>query len=302
MSRDIFVNAIKHSDPAGQISIKIDNGKETQVEVVDSHILPIGMHAGLSSSGDVIKQFNPKVCVIDGIIESVSEVHHIFDYFNRTGEAITIFARGFADDVISTISKNRLRKTLDCVPVVIGVDTTSMNYMVDVSVICNSDIVSSVKGELISSIDPESLPQIKILEQNRGSTKIVLEKEHPGLAYHKMRVEEKRKSSHEALQENFHSRIKLLSGKSTHITLGKNCGDLCGVMKDRIDMSIRAHISILRFGMSSLCGSIYFKELFNLGLKLVPTSAIFLGIKSAFDAYELLNDTSEFIIKDRHES
>ena len=301
-SLSILLTALTMSDPASQVSIRIDNSKQTQVEIVDNHILPIGMHTGLvSCSGGNIKMSNPKVCIIDGIIESVSEVHHIFSHFNETGEGIVIIARGFADDVISTISKNRLRKTLDCLPIVIGVDVESMNYLADLSVICGTDVLSSTKGELISSIDPKELSTISTLEQNTTTTRITVD-ESPSLIHHRNRVEEKRKRSHEALQENFSSRLRLLSGKCTNIILGKDCGDACGIMKDRIGFGIKAHSSILRLGISNLGGSHHFFDLVNSGIGFLPSGALYYGTKCALKSHKLLNDTSKFIIKDRYES
>lgn len=99
------------------------------------------------------------VC-IDGYVETVSEIHHLLSEASETHDWIVIFLRGMADDVKHTLKVNHDRCTLNVIPVVVDFDLTGINTLNDLATVTGCDLISSNKGDLISSIRLSSLPKI----------------------------------------------------------------------------------------------------------------------------------------------
>ena len=52
-----------------------------------------------ASGASIISLHNPKILCVDGIVESMSEIHRVIGRSHETGQPVVIFARGFNDDV-----------------------------------------------------------------------------------------------------------------------------------------------------------------------------------------------------------
>lgn len=99
---------------------------------------------------------NPKILVIDGMIESVSEIHHIFSWLNESKHSAVLFVRSLSDDVLNTINVNNARKTLDVIVYRANFDIEHANTLVDVATVSGARFISTLTGDLISSIDVNS--------------------------------------------------------------------------------------------------------------------------------------------------
>jgi hypothetical protein len=97
------------------------------------------------------------ISCIDGYIESVSEIHHLLSSLSENKEACIIFCRGMSDDVLHTIKVNNERKTLQVYPFLVPFDAENVNTIVDIAVVSDSDVTSSLKGDLISAIETKNL-------------------------------------------------------------------------------------------------------------------------------------------------
>jgi chaperonin GroEL (HSP60 family) len=102
----------------------------------------------------------PRVACIDGLIESVSEIHHLLESAAETKEPCAIFVRGAAEDVKQTLKINYDRGHLRVVLCAVPFDLEGMNTLNDIATIAGCDLVSSLKGDLISSIRINELPVV----------------------------------------------------------------------------------------------------------------------------------------------
>lgn len=103
---------------------------------------------------------SPRVVCIDGYVESVSELHHLLEAAAVTKDQVVVFLRGMSDDVKHTLKVNNDRGSLCVVPIVVQFDLQGINSLNDVSIACGANLVSSTKGDLISSIDLLSAPRV----------------------------------------------------------------------------------------------------------------------------------------------
>lgn len=108
-----------------------------------------------------------RVFCIDGYIESVSEIHHLLENLSTQKVPCFLFVRGLSEDVLHTIKVNNNRKTLMLFPYVVPYDVDNVNVLVDIAVASNTDVVSSLKGQLISSIDMSSFGTFDHVIANR---------------------------------------------------------------------------------------------------------------------------------------
>lgn len=94
----------------------------------------------------------PRIVCVDGFVESVSELHHLLEEAAEAREPLLLFVRGLADDVKNTLKVNYDRGSLRVVPVIARFDLDGINVLNDVAVSCGADLVSSNRGDLISSV------------------------------------------------------------------------------------------------------------------------------------------------------
>ena len=102
----------------------------------------------------------PRVLVVDGYVESASEAHRVLDGCSRAGDALLVCCRGSSDDVAHTVAVNRARGTLQAYVLTFPYDLDDANTLVDVATLLGDDVVSSLKGQLISTVDPSALPRV----------------------------------------------------------------------------------------------------------------------------------------------
>lgn len=112
---------------------------------------------------------NARVCCIDGFIENIAEIHHLLTYFSESRQDCLLFIRGASNDVLNTIKVNYDRRTLSLIPYIVSFDLESVNTLVDLAVVSGTDVVSSTKGQTISSIKPENLGNVEFCYASQSS-------------------------------------------------------------------------------------------------------------------------------------
>lgn len=126
------------------------------VEFVDSYEFK---HTSKAVDGTVTMD-GAKVLVADGYIETVAEIHNVLDACGRENERLLICGRGFSDDVMHTLAVNRGRGTLAAYALTFPFDENDANTLVDVAAIVGGDVVSSIKGQLYSTVNVGALPRV----------------------------------------------------------------------------------------------------------------------------------------------
>ena len=132
------------------------------LELISGNKFKINAHPLFINSGKVKKwdRENVTVVIIDGLIEKVSEIDKILAAASELKKPVVFFCRGYSDDVANTLMVNFVKETLDVIPVVVPYDLVGSNMLKDIAVCCNTDVVSSLKGQLISAIKFEDCPNI----------------------------------------------------------------------------------------------------------------------------------------------
>ena len=165
------------------------------------------------------KEKEVKCIVIDGMIESVGEIHHLLEKASSTKEPYVVFVRSLNEDVRRTIVLNLKRGTINLIPVEVGFDENTLNILNDIAVACNVDVISSYKGDLISTStkrDPTAVEEVLI----SNDTICIVNNENTGvLESHLKYLKSKRDSCYET-KYLFENRIRSLSSGKIVLKIG----------------------------------------------------------------------------------
>ena len=166
--RNILSTVVANSSLTTNISIKKSSNWKTYVDINPG--FSFSLKSLLKEEGRIL--LKPKVIPIDGYIESVSEMHHILSYLSENPSPALLFSRGMSEDVLHTIKVNNDRGTLDIHPFVVPFDLDSANTLVDLAVVGGTDVTSSLKGDLISSIDMKSIGEFESCTISGGNLRV----------------------------------------------------------------------------------------------------------------------------------
>lgn len=224
---------------------------------------------------------NVSLLMVDGVIESVTEIHRVLTFAAEKKVPIVIVARSFADDVRQTIVTNNARRSFSVLPIVVPADARNINTIRDISIVCGSSVVSSITGEVLSGKTGESLISVNAVRFLRGNLTIVGgERTAAATDAHRCSLVESRQEAHHEMLPHFDSRIKSLTPNHVLVRVPSRGLEDSGLFDDitdvfrlvraiheygvhidengDIDVTLRA-LSALRFAKAQL------KLLFSLG-------------------------------------
>ena len=227
----------------GKIFIEKTPSATFSVELVNGFTFNI--EPGWSSS---IKLLNPRIICIDGYVESVSEIHHLLQSFSETKETALLVTRGLSDDVLHTLKVNWERGALKIFPVKSPFDLEGINTLADISTVVGGDVVSSLKGNLISSIDLSILPMVNEVSLFDKKMTIRISQRSKRVDEHISNLKKRRDDSqHEDTSDLLNKRIKSLSPSQVIIRIpeGRDFIKKTGL----IDHSIRLFSFLVQNGI-----------------------------------------------------
>lgn len=231
-----------------------ENKENTFISKTTGYKFPIqNSEVFCSSSGlSKIKINSPVVLVIDGFIESIAEIDGLVQESFSKKCPMIIFSRGFSDDVQNTLGVNYSHGHLRIIPITVPYDSVGSNLINDITVVCGADLVSSLKGELVSSRQWSDLIPIDSIEIDPTHKSCYIENKltENSIKIHRRNLRKKRSES-SSLQEIeiIDQRLSCVSGDGVCINLGEDLGDLRGIYRDRISTHIRAYKSSSKFGI-----------------------------------------------------
>jgi len=259
------------------------------------------------------KRSNVKCFIIDGFIESVSEVHHLLESLSSSKDPGVLFARGFSEEVIATLAVNYKRKTLDVVPIQVPYDLKGMNMLKDLAVACGSDVVSSLKGELISSIEFDEWPYIESVSIDLGNVMIHHEKSDRNVRVHVIDLTKQREKAIPDKADLIDLRIKSLTSNRVDIFLDQEYSEFFHLYMHRMELGIRLMSDVARSGIISIKDNISvanlssrygqianntFRTLHDMKFSITSAMAVIIGIRRGISAAESANSVGAFIMRD----
>lgn len=242
----IFESSILLSGFGGKIFVEKSSAQVNSIELVSGFSFPV------TNDWDIITKFkNSRVICIDGYIESVSEIHHLLEGCSSSKESLVLVSRGFSNDVLHTLRVNWDRGSLKVFPAIVPFDLEGINQINDIAIVTGGDLVSSSKGDLISSIKIHNYPQVDEINIFPGKIIILSKKSKERINSHVEHLKRKRddKSDIEDISRLIDKRIKSLTPSQVIIKL---IDDKNFIKRSQlIDIGLRHISSIMKTGVES---------------------------------------------------
>lgn len=281
--RQLFLSTVELAGSNGTVIIERALAKEV-VELVTGYVFELSPMINVSA-----KFIEPRVTFIDGYIESVSEIHSLLEAAAVTKEPILLFVRGMSQDVQHTLAVNYTRGSLRVVPISVQFDTEGINTLKDLAIIAGSDVISSAKGDLISSITLDSLSRIEKATVHSGKLVLVNQSTTHAVSNHVNSLKKMREDKDvEALATLYDKRIRSLSPRHVSVRL-----------KDDIEFIRRSQALDYAFrGVRSLrdYGMITFNSPVSSGRELTMTAHA--AVKHAMSFLNLMSGVGLVVVND----
>ncbi len=219
-----------------------------------------------------------------------------------------IIARGFKEEVLATLGINFVRGTLNCIPIQLDTGLSTINTLKDIAISTKANMVSSLKGELISSIKYDELHETDFISagckeltiHNKSSIKII----SMHIRHLRKKIEEEES---EAIIKLLEDRISALSPNLISINLGTHLGEMRGLYKDRISQLIGILNTVCKDGIIDIGNFEFVSTVFkqtsctlNINdFNFVPAGAFYEGMKIGILTSHSIKNSAGFIVEDR---
>ena len=143
----IIEEATSIAGAAGRLTIDDTVGTETVVKSFLGNCFEVKTHE-VFSNGVEFKNNNYfdncRVFILDGYIESMSEIERLVQEVYKENCECVIFSRGLSSDVANTLAVNFTRGNLKIVPYVVPFDEEGVNVLSDIACVVGGDVISSL--------------------------------------------------------------------------------------------------------------------------------------------------------------
>lgn len=165
---DILLYILNSCEENTKVTIKKSTSHNTFIEETEGYSFQVNHLLKTIYSSFV----DARIACIDGYIENVTELHRLLTDLSESKTACLIFCRGMSDDVLHTIKVNNDRQTILVIPFVVPFDVENVNTIVDIAVVSGTDVLSSNKGDLISSLDIKKTGKVERVDVHNNVVSI----------------------------------------------------------------------------------------------------------------------------------
>lgn len=219
-AKNVFEWIVKNSSTERVIELESSYNEWITIKKEDNIFFSVDFDCSFLGTKNALEMKNYRFAIIDGYIESVSEIHHMLHFAAKNKEPHVIFCFGMSDEVKQVIIQNNAKRITQIFPVSMSITEETVNILNDIALLHKSDIISSMKGQTISQEMRKELKTGNSITFTRkgfsinplSSTKDI--KSH--IRYLKKRIEE---SPPDANTDIIRTRIKNMNSKSLKIYL-----------------------------------------------------------------------------------
>ena len=272
----------------GKVSIEETELDVPSIEVFDGYRFMTITIESARRINAVLQIKTPRCLVIDGLIESLGEIASLLDSANQTNEPLVIFARGFDKEVVNTVAFNNSRETLNVTLIRVPYDVESVNVLNDIAVVCQTDVISSLKGELISSIKFDDLRFVDEILLTSHMMTIVNPLANHSVNNHVLELSRKRNEINDlALRSIYDNRLRSLTSRAVKITVPKRLKK--SLLIENLDNNLRILKDLLSRGYYDC------SEFETLQLQHLFKGKQFMTVSAFETSFEFLNKISSLL-------
>jgi hypothetical protein len=108
--------------------------------------------------------YDAKILCVDGIVDKVSEIEKLLQQSVETKIPLVIIAQGFSEEVIATVKTNNIRGVFNIMLVKLEQALENLNVLNDIAAAAGSDVVSSLKGDMLIYVNHSDLPIMEYIK------------------------------------------------------------------------------------------------------------------------------------------
>jgi chaperonin GroEL (HSP60 family) len=313
-----LVEAMRLSGLEGKIAVEDSHQSNYMIEMRNGYSFKLNPFKFFLNN-DVWQESNVKVLVVDGMIESVSELNNILNKSMETKIPMVIIGHGFSEEVVATLKANKDHGVLNVMPVRMFPDVESLNVVNDIAVVCGSDIVSCVKGEQVQFVNYDLIPIVEKIRCTSKEFMIENGRTANNVASHIKTLLKKREENRavEDLCNLIDGRIKSLFSHAVTIHLPNMTKTEKDAIRVKVDIVLRTSKTLLTYGYvnlsdvlteveataNSTLDKIFVTVLKNIKAQMesleIPTLSLFLGTYLSMKSILMLLTSKGFIENDR---
>ena len=219
--KSILTWIFENSSLERTININTHTGKDIAFENDDNFSFNFSYDYDFYKKNNNLTFRDYKFIIIDGFIESVGEVHHLFEKANKNKLPYVIFCYGMSEEVKHNIMINNRERRFTVLPVSLDVnDENTLNILNDIAVIHNGEVISSNMGQTISQEVRKDLLTGDKITFYEGKVQIDPMISHNRIQRHKIFLHQRLEEAIEKIDVNtdpIRNRIKNFSLKSLNI-------------------------------------------------------------------------------------
>jgi len=193
------------------------------------------------------KRNNVNVILIDGIIESVGEIHHLLEKAHETSESYLIICPGILPEPLNVIQNNFSRKTIDVVVGTVDSNEFGIQTMVDLGSCCLTEPICALKGETISQASRREMIKVDRIEAFPNKLTIV----NPGAKHvTDLLLQDvlKRTEENSDLAYLYQKRVRSLISSTVKVSIGRDDIDRNKHIVEEVDLFFRTTPMSLKWG------------------------------------------------------
>jgi hypothetical protein len=282
-TKNIFYDILELS--GGSSKIILEKSEKESIQIINGFNFP------LSNLFDITKwkYSNVKILLIDGLIDSVGEIDHIMTYYAKTKEPLLIFARGFHDEVILTLRTNFNRNTLNIIPIRVDYDLEGANTLKDLAVVCGADVISSLKGDVISLIKPDDIMAVTSVDMTINVVTIIENRTTKDVKKNlEMILEKQADEQIMGVESIYDKRMKTMVPNCTIVRLNDE------KILFELDSMNRMLKSAIQFGLITNFPAENLNKIID-EFVILPVTSVYFPLKYALEFYKNINNIGIFI-------
>jgi len=192
---------------------------------------------------------NVGILMIDGVIETVAQIHHFLSKAFDTKDPFLLIARAYKPEVLKTIAENNARGLINVMPFDLGFSMENHHLLSDIGKIFNINYACPEMGDVISVFVRRGIPEIgKVRITNKNVEFFIKDTEN---------LEKIRKDVLKMAENNLgkeadnliKKRLNSLSTDTVIISIGRETLAKNPIVIEEIDTFIRRFISMIRDGI-----------------------------------------------------
>ena len=239
---DIVNDAVALAGSMGKIIIERSASLRCSIELIDGYTFNNVTFVWNGSRFEA-----PLVVCIDGFIESVAEVNRFLTEIAESRDRCLMFVRGMADEVKHTLRTNYHAGRLGVFPIVVPFELEGINTLNDVSIVSGCELVTSIKGDLISNVGLRNASRVSSATCSRSSVMIVNNATKRSVEQHSHTLSEHIRKGDANVAKMLESRLRSLVPRTVVIRLPND--DSFVRTAQMIDNALRAIKVLVRYGV-----------------------------------------------------